>query len=43
MNVTSDKRIVNGEAIVVNAFMKKTQKTPLTALKLAERRLTEYE
>lgn len=35
--------VVKGEAIVVNAFMKKTQKTPLKELKLAERRLTEYE
>lgn len=35
--------IVKGEAIVVNAFIKKTQKTPLTELKLAERRLAEYE
>lgn len=35
--------VVGGEAIVVNAYMKKTQKTPLTELKLAERRLAEYE
>lgn len=35
--------IVGSDAIVVNAFMKKSQKTPLSELRLAERRLNEYE
>lgn len=35
--------LAGGEAVVVNAFFKKSQKTPLKELKLAERRLTEYE
>ena len=35
--------IVGSKAIVVNAFTKKRQKTPLNELKVAERRLTEYE
>lgn len=34
--------IVEGEAIIVNVFTKKTNKTPLRELKLSERRLLEY-
>jgi len=34
--------IIDDEAIIVNVFLKKTQRTPLKEVKLAERRLTEY-
>lgn len=34
--------VIDNKAIVVNAFLKKTQKTPLKEVKLAESRLTEY-
>ena len=34
--------IVENEAIIVNVFLKKTAKTPLKEIKLAEKRLVEY-
>ena len=34
--------IANNEAIVVNAFTKKTNKTPLKEIKLSKQRLGEY-
>lgn len=34
--------IIEGEAILVNVFTKKTAKTPLKELKLAEKRLIDY-
>lgn len=34
--------IIGDKAIVVNSFIKKTQKTPLKEIKLAEKRLGEY-
>lgn len=34
--------MIGNEAIIVNIFVKKSQKTPLKEIKLAERRLQEY-
>ena len=34
--------LVENEAIIVNAFIKKTAKTPLPEIRLAERRLADY-
>ena len=35
--------IIDGDAVVVNIFLKKTQKTPMKEMKLAIKRLKEYE
>lgn len=35
--------MVDNEAIIVNVFLKKTNKTPLKEIKLAEKRLSQYE
>lgn len=34
--------LVRGVAVFVNIFIKKSQKTPLKEIKLAEKRITEY-
>jgi len=34
--------LVGDQGVVVNGFIKKTQKTPLQEIKLAEKRLAEY-
>ncbi len=34
--------MIEGTAVFVNVFIKKSQKTPLKEIKLAERRLSEY-
>ena len=34
--------VINNQAVIVNAFKKQTQQTPISEISLAEKRLTEY-